>query len=543
MGNTVSTKKLYDIGFEDEKLDQPWTEVAVDHLKCCQEPPDVSLIIDHSVIPAHRATLSEKSKYFRTEFSNKANSDEITLKETNATALKCVLKYMYGVKLDYLYAKSIPLNEVFDVLVAARFYMVDTLEREILTTLKKQVATNLLLNSALSYPIEDLISYSADAIRKAAHLYEELQTSITFPLNKHENALVKNKIFDQLSLEAVKYVLGIYFDASEPILFSALVAWMRANPDHSDVFPDLLELIDLCLLKEEHLDAFFKPTNLVDYNVYQKILLAQQGKVKNVQKVVNKNVIKSVSDLCVVEGQKISSTNSTVASLASFRENIPIIIDLKQRYLLNCLKFFIKTNRKLRYTVSISTNMRNWKRVIYSKPDCSGQQTLFFKEDAVRFIRIQSDAQYFIIDGKVETYYWTLLVPTKKPLKPSRNLVRMKMWKTDSKPAGGFISGKLMNGGISHLIDGTSSIVYKFTKPYMIEKMKLRIGDDKTYYVEVSENKWDWTPVFFEENVSDWRTVTFKKRPVMYIRINGVGCSDDLEYFTLYKLECSVVSD
>uniref|UniRef100_A0A7E4UU07 BTB domain-containing protein n=1 Tax=Panagrellus redivivus TaxID=6233 RepID=A0A7E4UU07_PANRE len=104
---------------------------------------DVTLVIGDYELPAHRFILSERSEYFKTMFSSnfiEARSDKITLKETDLKTFESVLKYIYTGKFNQLHdaqKNRIHSDELFEILVCARFYMVDNLALEVISHIKK----------------------------------------------------------------------------------------------------------------------------------------------------------------------------------------------------------------------------------------------------------------------------------------------------------------------------------------------------------------------------------------------------------------------
>uniref|UniRef100_A0A7E4W9Z7 BTB domain-containing protein n=1 Tax=Panagrellus redivivus TaxID=6233 RepID=A0A7E4W9Z7_PANRE len=233
------------------------------HLKGVKELPDVTLVVEKTGIPAHRQILSVKSDYFMAMFSRdfiEAKSDKIILKETNLKSFKRVLEYIYTGHTDYFSGRAriyypfdqsdevVRLNEIFDLLFCARYYLVDTLTSEMISYIKRaSFNPRLLLNYSLAYSIDELISYST---------YVNLQESYRFDTH----------IFDQMSPQSVEHCLKLHLRAPESEVFEALISWMRRNPNYSFSFSELLNHIDLNLLKEGHLDmlaqANFTFTNL-----------------------------------------------------------------------------------------------------------------------------------------------------------------------------------------------------------------------------------------------------------------------------------------
>uniref|UniRef100_A0A7E4VWA0 BACK domain-containing protein n=1 Tax=Panagrellus redivivus TaxID=6233 RepID=A0A7E4VWA0_PANRE len=174
----------------------------------------------------------------------------------------------------------------------------------------------------------------------------------------------------------------------ESTIFEALVGWMRANPDNSHLFGKFLEYIDLYLLEEEQWDILFKPTHLVDPTFFQNLLNQQREQAKKVQKIENRNVINGIKDVRIVDGMVINLVflnHTTVVQPVDEKDNF--IVDLKQKFLLNCLKLKCKNDKA--YTVAVSTDMRDWECVEGHSKNESGLQVLHFGDRVVRFFRIE----------------------------------------------------------------------------------------------------------------------------------------------------------
>uniref|UniRef100_A0A7E4V116 F5/8 type C domain-containing protein n=1 Tax=Panagrellus redivivus TaxID=6233 RepID=A0A7E4V116_PANRE len=225
-----------------------------------------------------------------------------------------------------------------------------------------------------------------------------------------------------------------------------------------------------------------------------------------------------------------------------------IIVDLKNPFLLNCLKLVLKSNAS--YTVSVSKDARTWKRVINrSKYSCFGRQELYFKARLVRFIRFKSKTYFSMsIDADMEVLYSTKSVeidPATTIIIPKQNVAPTKMVlmcdiHRNSDVSGAYISGNEIDGHMEHGIrHGYRSIILQLSQPYIIGSLKLLLKEESSYYIEVMGiliNKKSWTRVFTEENVSGWRIATFPRQPVAFIKIVGTKAPSDI--FRLYKLEC-----
>uniref|UniRef100_A0A7E5A210 BTB domain-containing protein n=1 Tax=Panagrellus redivivus TaxID=6233 RepID=A0A7E5A210_PANRE len=366
---------------------------SIAHLSCCKDLPDVILIIEGTEFPAHRAILSQRSEYFKAMFlSNfaEAKSDKIILKETNLTTFKIVLKFIYSSSIDHLDNANNTLEQLFDVFACAQFYMVEALTTRIIPLLKNKGRSDpsLLLNNALTYSINELIPFSIFLIQEKAPYYD----------------IMINKIFEKLSPAAVEHVLKIRLDTRDSIIFEGLIGWMRANPECSNVFPKLLEHVDLYLLDETHLDMLFKPTNLIDRTFFQNLLNQQREQSKTFITTMNENVVR-IDDLRIVEGRKVLTKDSSLSVRLSYPKDY-VIIDLKQNYLLNCFK--LEFNFGSVYAVSVSTNMQNWECVVNCITyDCLNHQVVYFKDRVVRFICIKNIQKLYAINADIRAFCLT----------------------------------------------------------------------------------------------------------------------------------------
>uniref|UniRef100_A0A7E4VLK6 BTB domain-containing protein n=1 Tax=Panagrellus redivivus TaxID=6233 RepID=A0A7E4VLK6_PANRE len=523
------------------------------HLYLSKELSDVTLVINGTELPAHRSILSERSEYFKTILSNNVteadsdiinfkslnlNSDTIILNNVNVNAFKVVLKFIYTGSIYNSKAKNLStLDETFDLLACAQYCKMDALVKEmalILICIHRCTPVRL-LNFGIEYSVDDLISYSTDKIK------EKMSTT------------TQTKLFEHMSPLSVKHVLKCRTNMQESAIFEELVAWMRANPEHSDSFPELLKDIDFYLLDEKHVLMLFQPTHLVDFTFFKDLVFQQREQAGKITKIVDKNVINGIDDLRIVDGVMSDYRSSDQSSNRAEKFVTPassksyITFDLKKTFLLNSLKFKIS---QAFYTVLVSTNMHDWERIIdYSKYDCFGPQELYFNERAIRFIRIPAVHRRsfdFDLDAGIEAFYST------NPLEvdhittvsiPKHNLVstNMKNHARDDS-TGAFIKRTITNGYVQHLIPN-GSIDFRFSQPYMIGSLKLLLNERTSYYIILKSYNSDMsanaTRVFSEENVSGWRTVTFEKQPVSTISI--VGTKSPFGYLRLYGFQCPAI--
>uniref|UniRef100_A0A7E4WAC7 BACK domain-containing protein n=1 Tax=Panagrellus redivivus TaxID=6233 RepID=A0A7E4WAC7_PANRE len=333
---------------------------------------------------------------------------------------------------------------------------------------------------------------------------------------------------------AVEYFLKLRLNTYESTIFKAFVSWMHDNPGYSASFPDLLKHIELHLIEEGDLNTLFTPIPFIDRNFYKNLLNQQQEQANMVQKVVNYNILTETNVFRIIDGEIKTGNVQPVYPKNYF------IIDLRNKFLLNCLKLQAVIAQS--YTVNVSTDLRSWKCVVdHSKYTCIGLQVLYFRECPVRFIRIQCEYGILSINDNIQALYSTdpfEIDPNTTLIIPNQNVVPTEMsLKWNPNAGGGYTHGEIIDGHIRHKINNHSRITFQFSQPYVIGNMKLRLNEESSYYVDVATMRnGECTRVFAEENVSGWRTATFEKQAVSYIII--VGTKSSSGYFHLYKLEC-----
>uniref|UniRef100_A0A7E4W8T9 BTB domain-containing protein n=1 Tax=Panagrellus redivivus TaxID=6233 RepID=A0A7E4W8T9_PANRE len=507
---------------------------TIDCSPYCQDPPDVTLIINETEIPAHRSILSDQSEYFKAMFSNsfiEATSKKVVLKEINLKAFCVVYKYIYikhsfaqlneYLSTDALKYETLSFEELFEILACAHYLLVDFMIDAAIWRLKArgEETPGLLMNAAFEYSDDDFIFFATNRMLK------------------------KKKIFEDMSAAAVEYLLKERIDAPESVIFEALVRWMRVNPYYWYLFAGFLEHIDLYLLEKRHFDMLVEPINLVDRNFCQKLLTVQKAEAKDVQKIEDKNVINDDNKLRVVEGY-VESRHPEEWFNPNKKNHV--VIDLKKLFLINCVKLKLspEVGSYASYTVSVSTDMRNWECVIdHSKYFCFGQQVLYFLERNVRFIRIQSNSR-FSMETHVEALYSTE-PPTIDPVTtltvPHRNVIELKdfpKWSCDMR---GLLTGVyLRDGEMSHRICRQGVMFYRFAQPYMINSFSFLLKEKSSFNIEIFDGNDGWKVVLQEYDVSGWRIARFKKQPVTIIKI--VGIDAPTEAFYMYNFECPAYS-
>uniref|UniRef100_A0A7E5A1G1 BTB domain-containing protein n=1 Tax=Panagrellus redivivus TaxID=6233 RepID=A0A7E5A1G1_PANRE len=238
------------------------------NLYLSKKDSDVTLVIGETELRAHRSILSEGSEYFQAMFSNnfiEAKSDRIILKETNKHVFKVVLEYIYTRSVEYIYDDAIDshsFDKIFAIFACARYYIVDDLVNEVLLFVEENCPATQMLNNAIEYSIDELITSS----------------TMFFQANAHN--IVKYETFEQLTPLAVEHLLKHRLNTRESTIFEALVKWMRTYPEDSAWFPHLLDYIDLYLIEKEQLNILFAPTKLMNRNFCRNLLTPQRVLLK-----------------------------------------------------------------------------------------------------------------------------------------------------------------------------------------------------------------------------------------------------------------------
>uniref|UniRef100_A0A7E4VND2 BTB domain-containing protein n=1 Tax=Panagrellus redivivus TaxID=6233 RepID=A0A7E4VND2_PANRE len=481
------------------------------HLFLCKETSDVTLVIDGTELPAHRAILSKGSEYFNTMFLSsfvEANSDKIILKETNLYAFKVVLEYIYtGFTYNSKERNIFKLKDTFEILACARFFMVvEPFFKDEVSCIKENFySCNLveLLNYAITYSVDELISYIEDQIIINSVCAESFINA-----------------FEQLTPLALKqfWKYKRHLNMQESTVFKALIRWMRRNAHCSYPVLEFLEHIELHLLTENELNLLFKPTELIDRASYLNLLHLQREQAEKITKIENQNVIKGGHDFRLISGIKRQYTDTTVATNGN--ENY-IDIDLKQQFSINCIKLklskFILPNDEMSYKVSVSRDTRTWSPIIdHSSHKCFEPQLLYFNERPVRFIRIEACPNYyhfvFCLDPNIEALYSTdpmEIDPLTSFLIPQQKTLAAKDLKLKS---GDFHQ-------FSHTYMG-NDIIFQLPQPFVIDSMKLWFDRARSYHIYVATTG-KWMRVFTETKVVGCRCATFEKQPVFYIRITS----------------------
>ncbi|KAH8869238.1 BTB/POZ domain-containing protein 9 [Schistosoma japonicum] len=190
---------------------------------------DVTLVVQNTHFPAHRAILAARSDYFRALFYGgmaESSSSVVHLNDINVVAFKCILHYIYTGQMKLTRAKL-----TLAILCLAHQYNFRSLENVISTYLTRSLSVKNV------WSIYDLaIMYNLDGLVTACLRF--LDCLAPAPLH--------NPRFLRLSQSSVERLLSRdSFCASEIEIFRAVCAWLRNSKEFNYKTPQILKLADI----------------------------------------------------------------------------------------------------------------------------------------------------------------------------------------------------------------------------------------------------------------------------------------------------------
>lgn len=236
---------------------------------------------------------------------------------------------------------------------------------------------------------------------------------------------------------------------------------------------------------------------------------------------------------------KSYKSNSYATNSTTYCESGFIKVQLKTVYKINLIKLLLfdkSINDNFKYWIDVSVDSENWQTVIdYRNYECRSWQFLYFKSSFVKFIRIHTVSNLFLVSLEAilikespDTIISTSYIGTKPSLhawlikgtySPSDyNICVIKPNETD-----------FNNGFVHHGLGVTPGfILMELSQPYSISSLRIRLydGDDRAYqfYIETSvdNSKWEMAVDKRDEFLKSWQNFTFTERQTIYIKICGV---------------------
>ncbi|EDV95344.1 BTB/POZ domain-containing protein 9 [Drosophila grimshawi] len=516
---------------------------------------DVEFIVEEQRLPAHRAILAARSKYFRALLyggMSEGTQRQISL-EVPLVPFKVLLRYIYS---GILKLATLDEDAVIDALGMANQFGFQDLEMAISKYLRQYLALNnvcMILDAARLYNLDELT-----------------QVCLMF-MDRNAADLLQHDTFKMLSRESLEEVLRRdCFFAPEVQIFLAVWKWSRYNPDVD--IKTVVSFVRLPLMNLEHLLQVVRPSGILEPDkILDAIDERSTSKTLPYRAALwpEENVATAkYSSRCIQGECRSSLLDGDVTSYdmehgytrhcITDSNDAGIVIELGTMCMINHLRMLLwdRDSRAYSYFVEVSGNQQHWERVIdYSEYHCRSWQYLYFEARPVRFIRLVGTQntvnRVFHVVG-LEAMH-TSKVPTIIDgfVAPKANVATTEMSAivTDgvSRTRNALINGDHAHydwdsGYTCHQL-GSGEIVVRLGQPYYVGSMRLLLWDcdDRTYsfYIETSTNRKNWQMVVDKRNekARSWQNFHFSPRPIVFIRIVGTRNTAN-EIFHCVHLEC-----
>uniref|UniRef100_A0A8R1DK59 BTB domain-containing protein n=1 Tax=Caenorhabditis japonica TaxID=281687 RepID=A0A8R1DK59_CAEJA len=518
-----------------------------EQLYMSSEHSDVTLLFDDGTkIASHRLILAVRSTFFRAMlFTGFQESKQkiIALPDTNSTAFRAILKYMYSSKIDFT---GVELDILLEYLSLAHRYDLTQLMTAISNYFKEILKNENLcsiLNAAFFFQLSELIEYC-------------MQYS-----DKHADQLLDDPSFIKLTGDSLKELLARdSFFANELKIFNSVRTWFEHNPTRGDALKTLLELVRMPLIPQNELLNFVRPTGLVEADDLLDAIAIQSQNPQQIPfrgcKSLDTNIIPQYPS-----AQPLSREQSR--KYTNDEENTSVFyVDLGKPFIINTILLEMNWKSDIQgfsYDVHVSMDdnrLENWTLVAdYTAYDCRGLQRVYFEDRVVRHILIKcADRMATRLEaGRIEAMHSTETMPVdpvSKIIIPQQNIATVQC---DARVVEGVsrCRNALINGDITsydwdsgytcHQI-GSGLIMIQLAQPFIISSMRILLWncDDRfySYYVAVSTNQTDWMTVVDKTNEEcrGWQELLFDPLPVVYIKLVGTRNSIN-EVFHVVHLE------
>ncbi|XP_049795169.1 BTB/POZ domain-containing protein 9 [Schistocerca nitens] len=526
------------------------------------EYSDVVLSVDGHKFHGHKVILAARSDYFRAMLFGglrESQQSEIELKGTSLSAFKSLLKYIYTGHMSLANQKE---DVVLDILGLAHQYGFVDLEASISDYLREALQVR-----------------NACIVFDAARLYglTHLQAVCAAYMERHAAEMLRHQTFLQLSPEALTELLSRdSFYAPEVDIFRAVCQWAAANPECGErALGEVVSTVRLPLMSLSELLGVVRPAGLVSADAildaiqartqarnsdlhYRGMLLPEENMAHPRH---GTQVLQGEMRAALLDGDSHNydmERGYTRHAISESASDHGIVIKLGTQALLNNIRMLLwdRDLRSYSYYIEVSMDQLDWVRVIdHTRYYCRSWQWLYFEPRVVRYIRVVGtnntvNKVFHVVS--FEAMYTASMPPLLDGLvAPKENVATIE--KSASVIEGVSRSRNALLNGDTRTYDwdsgytchqlGSGAIVVQLGQPYMISSMRLLLWDcdsrSYSYYVEVSVNTWDWEVVADKtrEACRSWQTLTFKPRPVVFIRIVGTHNTAN-EVFHCVHLEC-----
>lgn len=344
------------------------------------EHSDVTFVLDDGTeIASHRLILAIRSSFFRAMLFNgfqESHQPKVSLHDTNSTAFRAILEYMYTSKIEF---SNVDLDILLEYLSLAHRYDLSQLITAISEYFKEILKNDNLcsiFNAAYFFQLTDLIDFC-------------MQYS-----DKHADQLLEDPSFCKLTGDSLKELLiRDSFCVSELKIFNAVRTWYKANPTMGDSLRTLIGLVRLPLISQNELLNFVRPTGLIEPDDLLDAIAVQTQKPTEIPyrgfKTLDTNIVPQYSSILPMPREQ-SRRFTTEDSVTVFH------VDLIKPNIINTILLDLNWKTDVPgFSYQLHVGMENrvdahWTLVAdYMEYDCRGKQRIFFPDTVVRYILLK----------------------------------------------------------------------------------------------------------------------------------------------------------
>ena len=407
-----------DVSSQDEITDVEHLLLLFKHIGSLHENEnysDVTFNIQGETIRAHKLILATRTEYFNAllfgGFKEK-DLDVVDLgSDTPLNGFRQILRYIYTGRMRFS-------DQTED----------DTLE---VLSLSHKYGMAELGESVQDYIVKHILSY--DTISKIISFnelynYKKLYDACGDLINKNPSKFVENKDFVNMSAQSVHAIVSRdSFSMVETDIFLAAKKWCDANSNASmkerDLVMSCVRLQDIS--REYLLDDVWATKLISDYTILKAIHDQDKNKLHDVRlgtpfnenvatpklgaKVINGAVSLGKLAENLLSGKTDSNTTGFTYHVAN--DNTGIVIELDKVRYVNHVRILTYTHFSYYYSVDISTNKTDWKKV--AEANTSNQTGVWnehrFDNICTKYIRIKgscvTNAGYAFCIVSLEAYF------------------------------------------------------------------------------------------------------------------------------------------
>lgn len=514
----------------------------IGRLYISDEYSDITLVIGENRIPAHKVILAARSEYFRALLyggMKESSQEEIKLVDTPLVAFKHLLRYIYTGNMSL---NSFKEDLILDILGLAHLYGFLDLETSVSDYLKAVLSVRtvcLIYDTASLYQLTDLAN--------AALMF----------MDRHAMEVLIHESFLTLSESAVQSIISRdSFCAAEVDIFRAVASWSAANPG-TDIQPILgeirLSLLDIPDLLKVVRPTFLMPADILLDAIQSRTEMRDTELRYRGYKIAEENIALPRHGASVLVGEVKSAlldgdTKNYDMERGFSRHPIDesgdrgIVVKLGMPCIINRINMLLwdRDQRAYSYFIEVSMDQSDWVRVVdHSTYHCRSWQFLHFPQRVVRYIRVVGthntvNKVFHVVT--LEALWSEQVLPLHQGLVvPQENIATLSH---SALVIEGVCRSRnaLLNGDTAHYDWdsgytchqlGSGAIMVQLGQPYSLDSMRLLLWDcddrSYSYYIEVSVNQRDWEVVCdrTREAARSWQLITFKRRPVVFVRIVG----------------------